>query len=478
MIDLFKRKRAGAVLGLALDGNRLEVVSLRRSNGTVQIRQALAVDLALSPLTDAPELVGQEIRNHLDKAGIREKRCAVCLPLNWILTLQAQIPDLPDSERDSFLQIEAERGFHSGPETLFTANSLFKSPAGEQYATMLAAPRNNLEALQRVLRGAKLKPATFALGITALQPAGIDTGRILTLAVRSNTVDLQVTGGGGIIALRSLDGAIETQGAMKSISADLIAREIRITLGQLPAGFSQGPAKLKIFGQTEMARQLARDLAPSASILGLNIEFVDKASNAQFDKPIPPEVAVSPALALAANYVRGVDSAPDLLPPKVQPWKQLVVTRLSPRKLAWAGAALGAIALCVAGAFAVQQFKINKLESQWRSMEPTVNELTSDQDNIKKFRGWYDKSFHDILIRLWSALPEDGSVSAKTIELRDLSSVTCTGNARDDASFLKLHAKLADDTNEISGLHAEVRGQKPMQFTLNFQWEGAVQNGN
>ena len=47
-------------------------------------------------------------------------------------------------------------------------------------------------------------------------------------------IDLQVTGGGGIVALRSLDGAIETQGAQKSISSDLVAREIRITLGQLP----------------------------------------------------------------------------------------------------------------------------------------------------------------------------------------------------------------------------------------------------
>jgi hypothetical protein len=43
---------------------------------------------------------------------------------------------------------------------------------------------------------------------------------------------------------------------------------------------------------------------------------------------------------------------------------------------------------------------------------------------------------------------------------------------------LKLHAKLADDTNQISGLHAEVRGQKPMQFTVNFQWEGGAANGN
>ena len=156
----------------------------------------------------------------------------------------------------------------------------------------------------------------------------------MLLAVRNNTVDLQVTGGGGIVALRSLDGVIETQGAQKSISADLVAREIRITLGQLPGGLADASGKLKIFGQGEMAKQLIADLSPRLSALGLKIEVMEKSSTANFDKPLPPEIASSTALALAANYVRGVDSEPDFLPPKVQPWRQLVATRLSPRKLA------------------------------------------------------------------------------------------------------------------------------------------------
>src|SRR5271165_5633988 len=126
MIDWFKPKRAGSVLGLALDGNRLEAVVLRRSNGTLHVRQTVSAALALSPLTDDPELVGREIRNHLDAAGIRERRCAVCLPPSWLLTLQAKVPDLPEADRAGFLQLEAERGFHSGPETLFVAHSLFQ----------------------------------------------------------------------------------------------------------------------------------------------------------------------------------------------------------------------------------------------------------------------------------------------------------------------------------------------------------------
>jgi hypothetical protein len=479
MIPLFKRQRAVSVLGLALDGNRLEIVSLRRQNGSLHLRQAVAVSLALSPLTDAPELVGQEIRNHLDRAGIRERRCVVCLPLGWVLNLQTQLPELSAEDRASFLQLEAERGFHSGPENLLTAQSFFQTPSGGSYVSLLAAPRAQVESLERVLRAAKLKPLAFGLGVTALQPAAAEPGRVVLLSLRAQTLDLQITAGGGIAALRSLDNAIEVQGAQRSVSAELVAREIRITLGQLPGGLADAPGPLKICGQGELARQLADDLTPRVAALGLKVERVERLPNYSFDNAVPPEFAASPALVLAAAYVRGAQVAPDFLPPKVQPWRQLVSTRLSPRKLAWAGAAAGAIVLAIVGAFAFQQWQINSLQAKWDAMAPIINELNASQEQIKKFSPWYDTSYRDlqILRRLNDAFPQDGSVTAKKIEIHDVSGVTCSGIARDNEAFSRLHAKLGDDTNEISALHAEVHGQKPMDFTLNFQWGGGEANG-
>jgi hypothetical protein len=479
MISFLKRKRASSILGLALDGNRLEAVSLQRTNGTVRIRKSIAVSLALSPLTGDPQLVGQEIRNHLDQAGIRERACAVCLPLNWVLTLQTKMPELSKADQASFLQIEAERGFHSGAEALFTAQSLFEA-GGEQHATLLAVPRNQLETLERVLRAAKLKPALFALGISALQAPDKEKDRVVTLVIRQNVVDLQVTGGGGIVALRSLDGAIETQGLQKHISADVVARELRITLGQLPGGLSEASGKIKIFGQGEAVRQFVADISSRLAVMGLKPELIQENTTAKFEPPPSPEMASSTALALAANYVKGLDVVPDFLPPKVQAWKQLVTTRLSPRKIAYAASAAGALVALVLAAFGVQQYEISHLQTQWDEIAPKVNQLTAAQDQIKKFRPWSDDSFRDlqILLKLKDAFPDDGSVSAKTVEIRDLSAGTCSGTARDNDSFAQLHAKLGNDTNEITDLHAEVRGQKPTQFTLNFQWEGGDTSGN
>jgi hypothetical protein len=480
MIDLFKSKRAASVLGMTLDGNRLEAVVLRRSNGTVQVHQSFVAELALSPLTDAPELVGREIRNHLDQAGIRQRRVAVCLPLGWVLTMQSKLPELSDADRAGFLQLEGERGFHSGPETLFSASSLFTTPGGETFATLLAVPRNHLATLETVLRAAKLKPVTFGVGVTALQPPADDKERVIALSIRTNSVDLQVSGGGGIIALRSLDGAIENQGAQRRISSELVAREIRITLGQLPNGIAEGPGKIRIFGQGEMTRQFVTDISPRLAAMGLKTEAVERVSSFNFDKPLPSEIAASPAVALAAAWVRGANTNPDFLPPRVQPWQQMLSSGMSKKRLVWAAEAAAVAVFCVIVAFAWQQWQIVTLTSKWKAMEPRVTELTTDQDQIKKFRAYYDRTFRDlrILKRLTDSFPDEGSVSVKTIDVRDLANVTLAGVAKDNDSFVKVFGKLSDDTNEISHLHPEVRGQKPMQFTLNFQFGDEVENGN
>jgi hypothetical protein len=481
MMEFFKSKRASSVLGIALDGNRLEAVVLRRSNGTLQVRQTVSASLALSPLTDDPELAGREIRNHLDAAGVREKRCAVCLPPSWLLTMQSKVPDLPEADRAGFLQLEAERGFHSGPEALFIVNSIFQAAVGEQYATLMAVPRNNLSTLERVLRAAKLKPVTFGLGVSAMQPTAGEAQRVITLLVRSSGVDLQVTGGGGIVALRSLDSAIETQGAMKRISAELVAREIRITLGQLPGALAEGAGKIRIVGQGEMTRQFFHEISPRLTAMGLTVDVSEKASNGNFDKPLPADLAASPAVALATAWVRGGETTPEFLPPKVQPWQQWMTKGLSTRKLIWVGEAAAGVVGCVVLAFGVQQWQLHHLREQWSKLEPRVTELNAMQDEIRQFRDYYDQASRDVSIwaKLAATLPRDNSVSLKTLEVRDQGLVTCSGVARDNDSFVRVFGKLSDDTNEIASVHPETQGQKPMKFTLSFQWLGAGgANGN
>ena len=161
----------------------------------------------------------------------------------------------------------------------------------------------------------------------------------------------------------------------------------------------------------------------------------------------------------------------DFLPPKTHPWQQFT-TRYSSKKLFYAGATAGTAALLLAGAFVIQQWQLSRLRSQWSAISLQVTELENLQQQIRKFRPWFDDSLRSlsILRRLAEAFPEDGVVSAKTVEIRELAAVTCSGSAKDSPSLQATMDRLRA-TKEIGNLKVEqVHGSAPLQFTFNFQW--------
>ncbi len=482
MIDLFKKKRLSSILGISLDGNRLEAVVLRRSNDTLQIQQSCAVALALSPLTADPELLGREIRNHLDQAGIRERHCAVCLPLSWVLTLQTKLPDLPEADLAGFLAIEAERGFPAGHENLQIASSISSAPGGEKFALSMGVTRAHLAQLEKALRAAQLKPASFSLGITAMWPPDKNSAKpVIAVSLDRETIDLQATAGGGILALRSLDSAFETEGASKYIDTDVVERDLRITLGHLPSAFAAEKGTLIVFGRGDQARHFVDDITPRTKSLGLQIQLKETTSDAQFNRALPAEIAASGALALAARYLQDNFAGPEFLAPKVHPLQQLLAGKISsPKKLLWAGATVGGIILCILLAFGWQQWRIMKLQAEWDGMKDKVASLEADQDQIRKYRPWFDESFRSmrILKRLAEVFPEEGSVSAKIIEYRSPSFVICSGTARDQQSLQKVFDQLSASEGVSDVHYGQIHGQNPVQFTFDFQWEGAKANGN
>ena len=481
MISFLKKQRPPSVLGLALGGNRLEAVVVRRLNGSLRVQQSATAELALSPLSGDPELVGREIRNHLDKAGIRERRCALSIPPGWVLALQVKLPDLAEADIASFLQIEAERGFPSGSDSLHIVNSRYQLSTGEKYATLLGVPRNHLETLEKVLRAAQLKPLTFSPGIASLDfPEKASGDGALVLALGNHSLDLMVAAGKGIVAMRSLDAAMESEGAQRSIDADLTARELRITLGQLPPALAEKTRTLRLFGRGEMARRFAGEITPRAQAMGLKVEVMERVSTASFDPPLAAEMAASPALALAANWLKAATPIPELLPPKVTAWQQLMSGKQTSKKLAWAGGAAGAVVACILAAFLYQTWQISRLDSRWEKIAVKATELDTDQKLSQKYGPWFDHSYRGlrILRRLTEAFPDDGHGSAKTLEIRDLATVSCSGVAKDNQSYIALIDKL-QTAPEVSGLKTEfVRGQSPLQFTFDFQWEGGPPNGN
>lgn len=481
MIKFFpKRRLPSSVLGLTLDGSGMDAVHVRRTNGSMAVLKSVAAPLALNLLTDDAELVGREIRNHLDQAGIRERRCVVCVPLNWALTVQIKVPELPEADVQSFLDIEAERGFPYGQDTLSMANSRCRTASGESYATMVAIPRNHLTQLQQALKAAQLRPLSFTLGITTLPASRNETEGVLTLMAGEKDISLQVTCGTGVAALRTLDGAVDAEGAQKHLNTDALNREIRITLGQLPAELRDSVRKVKIFGRGDFAQRFIREMTPSLQQMGLQIDVATTYAPDEFGGALPSGTEISPSLSAAARYLRGAESRFEFLPPKVNPWQQ-VAGRFSSKKLAWSAGTAGTIVVLAAAAFSIQQWKLSGLETKWKQMEQKVTDIDDMQQQIKKYRPWFDESFRSlsILKKLAEAFPEDGSVaSVKTLEIREPSMVSCSGTARDRPTLYKVLDQLRS-TKQVSDVKIDsVRGNTPLQFTFNFQWveRGANEN--
>ena len=467
-----KRKTLTTVLGLALDGSRLDGVVLKRTNGSLAVLQSFSAQLTLDPLTAAPELVGREIRNQLDAAGVRERDCIVGLPLRWVLTTQTELPPLPDADAASLVRMEAERNFHTDVTQLQVSDSRSPLADDKKFVLLAGIPNTHIGSLEQVLAAAKLKPVSFGLALPALQsPGAKKSDGVLALAIGEGNVGLQITTG-GVAALRALEGAVENEGGRRSLLASVVAREARVTLGQLPAGLRAAVKHIRIFGPRDLAQQLADEMELKFEPMGLKVEVVSAYAPDEFGVTLPPEATLSPAFSLAARCLTEDRPAFEFLPPKPTLIEQFIA-KYSSGRLRTTGAIAAGVAVIILGLFLIQQIQLWRLRSQWSHMAAKVTELQGIQDQIRFYRPWYDDSFRtlSILRQLTLAFPEDGVVTAKSIEIRDGgSTVSCSGNARDIASLLAMQAKLRMMTG-VTDVHiTQQRGKSPMQFTFDFKY--------
>ena len=259
-----KTKRLQSVLGLTLADGELRACHVTQAKGRHEVVRTASATLSLDVLHPEPELVGREIKNHLDTAGIRERHCVVALPARWLMTQHSAVPELSPEDTASFLQIEAEKYFPVDPAQLQTARSEQKT-AANRYVTQLAVRREQLDQLAAALKAAGLKPVSFTLGLAALAETGKPKAeaRIL-LAAEPAGVTMLVTAGGGIAAFRTFEPSFDGESGEKLLNTAAVSRELRITLEQVPADLREGVRQLFITGDSALARQLAEGLAPWA----------------------------------------------------------------------------------------------------------------------------------------------------------------------------------------------------------------------
>jgi hypothetical protein len=259
------------------------------------------------------------------------------------------------------------------------------------------------------------------------------------------------------------------QGGRKVLHADVVVREARITLGQLPAELREKVRTVRIFGPRDFAQQLADEL--ELRLEQLKVEVVNNYSSREFGIEIPSGAVVSPAFSFAAQYLAGSDPLVEFLPPKIPAWQQFAA-KYGSGKARKAIAVAAVVLIVLIGLFSSQEVLLVHWQSQWKQMAGEVGELKAIENKIHQYRPWSDDSIRGLTIlkQITSAFPDDGAVTAKTLEIQDLNTVICSGSARSMQSLVFMQGQL-QKTPGIAGVKiTQIRGRSPqLQFILNIE---------
>jgi hypothetical protein len=477
-----KRKSLSSILGLSIEDGQLTAAVVRKAGRGFRLAQSLQAPLTLDLMTNDSELVGREIRDLLAKAGIRESRCIVCAPLNWVLSLRTEVPELSEKDAASFFSVKAEREFPFGPEDLSISISQFQSPSGRNEALVAAIPRHHLNRLLAALKAARLQPVGITLGVTALLPAeSAPSEGVVTLLVGDAGIDLIASVGRGTAALRALKEVTDPEAEGNLIDPQEVARQIRITLGQLPEDMQEAMGTIRFFGRQEQVERLLPEMSRSVQSLKLSVEAGKPPTAIQAS----PETVANfpPGVPAAAADRLGSHAAPfEFLPPRVSRFRQ-ITGRISSRGTRWLAAAAAVLVLGVTAILLHQHFRLARLESAWSAIEPRVVEVETVQANIRRYRDWFDDSAPNLVIlrRLTEAFPEPGTVWADSLTIRRPPDsappiISCSGRARSNREWLEMLQRLGN-TKGVEPQFEQVRGEDPLEFTLHLQWNEGEADG-
>jgi len=461
-----KSQRNSSILALTFEGSMMTAVELKRRDEHCEVAGRLREPLSQDILSGNPDLVGAEIRKLLDDAGIREKRCLLSLPLSWVYIIHQEIPDgLPETDVDNYIQLQVEKKLPFSPEDVVLSSVCFEVPSSGRRATIACVPIQHVQTLEKIMKAAHLHLSSMTLGIASLPVPGDVGFRIMFLA-HEDGIDMVIGRNENAFYIRSFPGAVSAEKEEFFIDADMIVRELRITLGRLPEDIRPEVKFYSVLGDGCPVDIISEELAPPFSHLGLEAEkkhFVRHSIDLN-NLPAPH------ACASAIDHIWGRSNVFEFLPPAISRFEK-IAGHISSKSVFWFAGAGAAIIFIVAVVFMIQAYVLRHYEKEWAAMEPAVKEVTMLQDKLRKFRPWHDTEIRSLTIlkEMTKAFPEEGSVWVKSVEIRNMALLQVSGEAKNERIWLEMLGKMRANPAITNLKVSQVKeGDGVLQFTMSF----------
>jgi len=458
---LKKRLRTRSLLAITLESGRLAMSVVRSEEDEPRVAKSFSIPLGDDDVLKDPEKAGQQLAAALGEAGVRERRCVVCLPPGWALTASTDLPEVAEEDLRGYLELRAEREFTIPAGELRLGYCAYTLPSGQRRATLAALPAKKIEAVERMLEIAHREAASISL---SLDKCLSEPEAMVHFLTNGNHTDVVVTAGGGVAGLRSLAGPLTSDDT--AFDPVTFCREVRITLGRLPEPVRQQLRRAAFGGPS--AQRLCVATRNDLQRMGIESPACGDAPGAA---NLAPD-AVGAAAETARRRLRAEPIAFEFIVPETKPWQAMLerIDTKGRRRLALAAACLVVLPL-------VMLFIRSRIEShyeqRWDDMAAAANELDGLQQKIREFRPWFAATPQGLQLMesLVSAFPDQGDVWAKSVQVAEGYKVTCTGYAKTQQALLALLDKMRKRPDITALQVQQMRGDSPVQFAITYQWE-------